>query len=182
MSQEIFFLKMEWLMNASFFPEQLKHCVGWAAWVRKAGRLSFVLLLTRRRLSLVNWGSGAVRRWEQKMLHLREDLGWIYPPFGSKETASSSGPETKQRQLCLSLQIISAWHFNYHLLPEDSFVQGRGKPALALTWNAKWWMGPPERRTHSQALGGINQVSRLLGACLCQTPRAVFSPVRARGP
>lgn len=65
MSQEIFFLKMEWLMNASFFPEQLKHCVGWAAWVQKAGRLSFVLLLTRRRPFLVNWGPGAVRRWSR---------------------------------------------------------------------------------------------------------------------
>lgn len=96
------------------------------------------------------------------------NLDCIYLPFWKwRDTASNwEAKETEQRWPRLSLEITFAWHFHYHLFPEDSFVQRRRKQALALTWNAKWWMGLTERMTQRQTLctGGINQVSIGSGA------------------
>lgn len=62
MSQEIFFLKTEWLLNASFFPEQLKPCVhGLPVLGRQAG-LAFLLRLAPGRTALVNLAAQAVTR------------------------------------------------------------------------------------------------------------------------
>lgn len=60
-------------MNASFFPEQLKHCMCGLPEFRKQGRL-FLLFCGSAlgRLSLVHLDPGASEKMKQKTLHLSE--------------------------------------------------------------------------------------------------------------
>lgn len=179
---------MEWLMNASFFPEQLKHCMCGLPEFGRQGRP--FLLFCCVPLQGFPWWTWAREQWEDRgggCFISVNNLDPVYPPIWKwRATASDwEAKETEQARPTISLEITLAWHFNYHLLPEDSFVQSRMKPALALTCNAKWWMALSDRRTHSQtfASGGIHQGSRgrgagphLPGAGLSQTLLTVYSP------
>lgn len=168
-------------MNASFFPEQLEHCMCGLGLLSSEGRP--LVLCSAARPSKAFPGERGPMSSDKIGEREATSKGVIWVEFilsfELRRLPQAGKPETEQRWLSLSpLMDPICWHFNHHFLPEDSFVQGRVKPAPALTWNAKWWMGPPERVAPSHStLGGINQVSRLPGACLCQTPCAVFSLV-----
>lgn len=144
---------MEWLMNASFFPEQLKHCMCGLLEFGRQGRP--FLLFCCAPLQGFPWWTWAHEQWKDRgggCFISVNNLDCVYPPIWKwRETASDwEAKETEQTRPTISLEITLAWHVSYHLLPEDSFVQSRMKLALALTCKAKWWMGLSERRTHSQ--------------------------------
>lgn len=150
-------------MNASFFPEQLKHCYVWAAWVQKAGQaFPFVLWLAPRRLSLAHLGPWASEKMKQKMLHLNEYSGLYLSSLlkrNEERLPQTGSKETEQRRPSLSLEITLAWHLNYlgaHL--------SKAERSLFLHWHGmqsdEWVYQKGWLKARHSALGSINQVSR----------------------
>lgn len=134
----------------------------WAAWVWKAVQaFSFFWYSPLEGFPWWTWAH------KQKTEAENTSSKWIiwsvfYPPIWKwRETASNlEVKDTEQRWTNISLEITFAGHFNYHLLPEDSFVQSRMKPALALTCNAKWWMSlKGELKGRPSPSGGTNHMS-----------------------
>lgn len=134
-------------MNASFFPEQLKHCMYRLLEFGRRG--SLFLLFCCPSLGGFPWWAEGHAQWEDRSGRWFIKANSVEcrgpPSWKGNETATNrEAGETEQGQRSLSLEMTFAWHLNCHLLP------GQRKPALVLTWDTKWWMGLSEGMTHRE--------------------------------
>lgn len=187
MSQEIFFLKMEWLMrlmNASFFPEQLKHCMRGLLGSEGRAGLSFVLLLNPRRLSLVNLNPHTSEKIGAGDASLKWTI-WIVcvcAPFWKWGETASDWEETDWAGMVKTLETAFAWHsviyyLNTHLSKAEwsQLLLWHGMQSDGWVYPKGWLItGLPHQVARIRVRRELGAC--LPGACLCQMlPAVLFS-------
>lgn len=147
------------------------------------GRQAACPLLSCLPLKGFSWWTRAHKQWEDRSgrrFSEGNNLGWIRPSFWKWRDCLKLGRQRLSRDGQVS-DCRSHWpdiltNISY-LKTHSSKAEGSQRLHRHGMQSDEWLHRKGWLTTRHCVLGGINQVPRLLGACLCQMPCNVFSPV-----